>query len=142
MSFESLTNRGEYLSSHYLSEILPATLKKGLLAWWATDERAGRDTPRTGIRKLRRAYLEVKAQLVDLDDETQRYHQLREFHGEVLRALGFAPVPQKLEVERAGHEHLITVAHAEPGVVAIDCGWATDPDAATDPDGAGRLLHR
>ncbi|MFV2106097.1 class I SAM-dependent DNA methyltransferase [Micromonospora sp. LOL_015] len=37
------------------------------------------------------------------------------------------------------------VAHAEvsstgQGIVALDCGWAVDTDAAQDPGGAGRLL--
>ena len=33
------------------------------------------------------------------------------------------------------------VAYAGQNVVAVDCGWATDTDAALDADGAGRLLH-
>lgn len=37
-------------------------------------------------------------------------------------------------------EHTVPVAHAEAGVLAIECGWADDTDAATDPDGAGRLV--
>jgi hypothetical protein len=43
-------------------------------------------------------------------------------------------------VERAGEEHAIPVAHAEPGIVVIESGWATDADAASDPEEAGRLL--
>jgi hypothetical protein len=43
-------------------------------------------------------------------------------------------------VQRAGQEHVIPVVHTEPGIVVIESGWATDADAASDPDGAGRLL--
>ncbi|HEX5566363.1 MAG TPA: DNA methyltransferase, partial [Streptomyces sp.] len=39
------------------------------------------------------------------------------------------------------HDHPVRVAHAEPGLLAVSCGWTTRPDAALDPDGAGRLLH-
>jgi hypothetical protein len=31
MSFDSLTNRGEYLSAHYLAEILPTAIKGTLV---------------------------------------------------------------------------------------------------------------
>ncbi|WP_328693522.1 class I SAM-dependent DNA methyltransferase [Streptomyces phaeochromogenes] len=33
------------------------------------------------------------------------------------------------------------MAHAEKGLVAVDCGWAAEPDAALDPEGPGRLLE-
>ena len=68
MSFESLTNRGEYLSAHYLAEILPTSLKRGLLK--RVDRRRRRPasgTPRTGLRGLRRTYFDAKAELADLD---------------------------------------------------------------------------
>ncbi|WP_406740434.1 class I SAM-dependent DNA methyltransferase [Streptomyces atratus] len=43
-------------------------------------------------------------------------------------------------MSRADHTYEIPVAHAEQGLVAVDCGWAAEPDAALDPDGPGRLL--
>ena len=63
MSFESLTNRGEYLSAHYLAEILPTTLKGGLVKQWAEREKAGESTPRSGLRGLRRGYFDAKTEL-------------------------------------------------------------------------------
>ncbi|WP_409074487.1 DNA methyltransferase family protein [Micromonospora chalcea] len=142
MSFEALTNRGEYLSAHYLAEILPTTLRGGLLKQWAEREKAGDQTPRTGLRGLRRPYFDAKTELAD--DEFFDPERLRKLHQDVLRALGFEPQPQTITVERAGQEHQITVAHAEltsaHGIVALDCGWAVDAEAAQDPDDAGRLL--
>ncbi|MFC0030065.1 class I SAM-dependent DNA methyltransferase [Micromonospora chaiyaphumensis] len=142
MSFESLTNRGEYLSAHYLAEILPTTLKGGLLKQWSEDEKANRVTPRAGLRGLRRLYFEAKTELAD--DEFFDPERLRKLHQDLLRALGFEPQPQTITVERAGQEHQIKVAHAElttaHGIVALDCGWAVDTEAAQDPDDAGRLL--
>ncbi|MER6590363.1 class I SAM-dependent DNA methyltransferase [Micromonospora purpureochromogenes] len=142
MSFESLTNRGEYLSAHYLAEILPTTLKGGLLKQWSEDEKANRVTPRAGLRGMRRGYFDAKAELTDLDFFDPE--RLRKLHNDVLDALGFKPEPHVISVERAGQEHEIRVAHAElttaHGIVALDCGWAVDTDAAQDPDGAGRLL--
>ncbi|MEW2384314.1 class I SAM-dependent DNA methyltransferase [Micromonospora sp. NPDC047707] len=142
MSFESLTNRGEYLSAHYLAEILPTTLKGGLLKQWSEREKTGEQTPRTGLRGLRRPYFDAKTELAD--DEFFDPERLRKLHQDVLRALGFEPQPQMVTVERSGHDHEIPVAHAEldsaHGIVALDCGWAVDTEAAQDPDGAGRLL--
>ncbi|MET8118218.1 class I SAM-dependent DNA methyltransferase [Micromonospora sp. NPDC005291] len=142
MSFESLTNRGEYLSAHYLAEILPTTLKGGLLKQWAETEKSGESTPRTGLRGMRRPYFDAKTELTDADFFDPE--RLRKQHQDVLRALGFEPQPQTITVERAGQEHEVHVAHAElgttHGIVALDCGWAADTEAAQDPDGAGRLL--
>ncbi|MFV2101637.1 class I SAM-dependent DNA methyltransferase [Micromonospora sp. LOL_024] len=142
MSFESLTNRGEYLSAHYLAEILPATVKGGLVKQWAEREKAGEGTPRTGLRGMRRQYFDARTELTDV--EFFDPERLRKQHQDVLRALGFAPQPQTVSVQRAGQEYEIRVAHAElgagHGIVALDCGWAVDAEAAQDPDGAGRLL--
>ncbi|MBQ0978115.1 Eco57I restriction-modification methylase domain-containing protein [Micromonospora sp. M61] len=142
MSFESLTNRGEYLSAHYLAEILPTTLKGGLLKQWAEDEKANRVTPRAGLRGMRRQYFDAKTELTDADFFDPE--RLRKQHQDVLRALGFDPQPQTITVERNGQEYEVHVAHAElttaHGIVALDCGWAVDTEAAQDPDDAGRLL--
>ncbi|WP_405108694.1 class I SAM-dependent DNA methyltransferase [Micromonospora sp. NBC_01405] len=142
MSFESLTNRGEYLSAHYLAEILPTALKGGLVKQWAEREKAGQGTPRTGLRGTRRPYFDAKTELAD--DEFFDPERLRKLHQELLKSLGFEPQPQTITVERAGHAHEVCVAHAElgtaHGIVALDCGWAVDTEAAQDPDGAGRLV--
>ncbi|MCZ7374899.1 class I SAM-dependent DNA methyltransferase [Micromonospora sp. WMMC250] len=142
MSFESLTNRGEYLSAHYLAEILPTTLKGGLLKQWAEQEKSGEQTPRTKLRRLRRPYFDSKTELTDA--ELFDPERLRKHHREVLEALGFDPQPQTITVERNAQEYEVHVAHAElttaHGIVALDCGWAVDTEAAQDPDDAGRLL--
>ncbi|MEV1288738.1 class I SAM-dependent DNA methyltransferase [Micromonospora sp. NPDC049679] len=142
MSFESLTNRGEYLSAHYLAEILPTTLKGGLLKQWSETEKLGEQTPRTGLRGLRRPYFDAKSELAD--DEFFDPERVRKLHQELLKALGFESQPQTITVARAGQDHEIRVAHAElgtaHGIVALDCGWAVDTEAAQDPDGAARLL--
>ncbi|MEU0559370.1 class I SAM-dependent DNA methyltransferase [Dactylosporangium sp. NPDC006015] len=142
MSFESLTNRGEYLSAHYLAEVLPTTLRGGLYKRWTDEEKAGRVTPRVGLRRFRRDYFNAKTELADL--ELFDPDRLRKLHNEILKQLGFEPAPQIITVERAGQDHEIPVAHADlttsHGIVAIDCGWAADTDAAQDPAGAGRLL--
>ncbi|TQL19670.1 class I SAM-dependent DNA methyltransferase [Streptomyces sp. SLBN-134] len=184
MTYDSLVNRGDYFSAHYLAEVLPKDLKSGLLQKWKEREEAakppaGHDggtgeetsaaptpgrtelpvTPRVGLRALRRDYFRARSSFAlpededgiitvrDADDDALTYEKpewrerVRALNAEVLRALGYDAKPRVLSVERAGRAYEVPVAHAEKGLVALDCGWAAEPDAALDPRGRGRLLE-
>ncbi|MFC3500038.1 class I SAM-dependent DNA methyltransferase [Micromonospora krabiensis] len=156
--FDSIINRGEYLAAHYFAEQLAVDLKKRLFATWAVregDEHDTRTTPRQMVRALRREYLtpNVRSYLAagpepdpfDLFDlgtynDPEWRKRLEEWHDAVLRALEYQPLRTELTVHRAGREHAVRVAYHGPGIVALDCGWAADGDAAFDPASAGRLL--
>ncbi|ROQ35014.1 hypothetical protein EDD98_4068 [Streptomyces sp. PanSC19] len=184
MTYDSLVNRGDYFSAHYLAEVLPKDLKTGLLQTWKEREEAAKPpagtgeaapaespdplredtkqalpvTPRAGLRALRRDYFRARsffalpedaegtASTPDAGDDALTYdapawrERVHALNAEVLRALGYDAKPGNLTVWRAGQSHEITVAHAEKGLVALDCGWAAEADAALDPDGPGRLL--
>ncbi|MFH9871183.1 class I SAM-dependent DNA methyltransferase [Streptomyces lydicus] len=183
MTYDSLVNRGDYFSAHYLAEVLPKDLKSGLLQRWKEREEAAKPpagddgteeetstaptpgrtelpvTPRAGLRALRRGYFRARSSFAlpededgiisvrDTDDDVLTYRapkwrdQVRALNAEVLRALGYDAKPRVLSVERAGRAYEVPVAHAEKGLVALDCGWAAEPDAALDPKGRGRLLE-
>ncbi|MEU9773201.1 class I SAM-dependent DNA methyltransferase [Streptomyces sp. NPDC047968] len=185
MTYDSLVNRGDYFSAHYLAEVLPKDLKTGLLQTWkereeaagppagaggtapAEDPGTAREdaatalpvTPRAGLRALRRDYFRARsffalpedaegsAATPDTGNDAVTYgapawrERVRTLNADVLRALGYDAKAGTLTVERAGQSHEVTVAHAEKGLVALDCGWAAEPDAALDPDGPGRLLE-
>ncbi|MBQ1157832.1 class I SAM-dependent DNA methyltransferase [Streptomyces sp. A73] len=183
MTFDSLVNRGDYFSPHYLSEVLPKDLKSGLLSTWkkreeeakrareaATAEGAADSaapsrapdalpvTPRAGLRELRRPYFRARSffaarqgqddsgSVAAGGDDTDTYaspewrERVRALNADVLRALGFDAKPDTLTVQRADAAHEVTVAHREKDLVALDCGWAAEPDDALDGDGPGRLL--
>ncbi|MBF4133302.1 hypothetical protein [Streptomyces albidoflavus] len=177
MTYDSLVNHGDYLSPHYLAEVLPKDLKAkdGLLSRWAAfeeDERRrhadavaeadrqglSRDsvpprarTPREGLRALHGPYFAGRAALAK-DAEALAEpgapqpegwrKRLTESHLDTLHALGYtAAHEQPVTVHRTDHAYAVQVVHAEPGLYAVSCGWTTQPDAALDPDGAGRLLH-
>ena len=55
MTFDSITNRGEYFSDHYLDTMLQAGLKK-LRTRWDDAEGKGDATPRTRLRGMSRAF--------------------------------------------------------------------------------------
>jgi hypothetical protein len=184
MTYDSLVNRGDYFSAHYLAEVLPKDLKSGLLQAWKEREEAAKPsaggaavaqadaldastpgadglpvTPRAGLRALRRYYFRARSFFAlpededgirvvrERDEEEVTYgdstwrERVRALNAEVLRALGYDAKPRTLTVMRAGQTHEIPVAHAEKGLVAVDCGWAAEPDAALDKNGRGRLLE-
>jgi hypothetical protein len=143
VSFDSITNRGDYLSPHYLAERLPQDLKKqgGLRARWADREKSGEPTPVRGLRGLRREYFDARMMLKERNGSDQlRKKEMMELNGSLLRALGYPAEPRELAVERAGETHPVPVAYAAQNVVAVDCDWAADTDAAFDAEGPGRLL--
>ncbi|MEU9832045.1 class I SAM-dependent DNA methyltransferase [Streptosporangium sp. NPDC048047] len=155
MSFDSIVNRGDYFSAHYLAEVLPKDLKRsgGLLSRWNEREKAGDGTPRRGLRALGRPYFSDRplfagfdarlraGEPADPDERAEWRKKLTELHGETLKALGFTETPRELTVERAGREYTVPVARADRHLVAVECGWAADADAALDEDLAGRLLE-
>ncbi|MFD6467190.1 class I SAM-dependent DNA methyltransferase [Streptomyces goshikiensis] len=185
MTYDSLVNRGDYFSAHYLAEILPKDLKSGLLQTWKEREEAARPpadaapetapdelgtvrepkgvalpvTPRAGLRALRRDYFRARSFFAlpedaddgttstpDTEDDSLTYaapawrERVLALNSDVLRSLGYDAKPRTITVERARQTYEIPVAHAETGLVAVNCGWAAEPDAALDPEGPGRLL--
>ncbi|MGW2037237.1 Eco57I restriction-modification methylase domain-containing protein [Streptomyces virginiae] len=184
MTYDSLVNRGDYFSAHYLAEVLPKDLKSGLLQTWKEREEAARPpadaapetapdelgvvrepkgvalpvTPRAGLRALRRDYFRARSFFAlpedadgttsapDTEDDSVTYgapawrERVLALNSDVLRSLGYDAKPRTITVERARQTYEIPVAHAEKGLVAVNCGWAAEPDAALDPEGPGRLL--
>ncbi|WP_433194581.1 hypothetical protein ACQP1G_38415 [Nocardia sp. CA-107356] len=158
--FDSFTNRGEYFSAHYFAEQLGPDLKKQVFNSWAIqegDELDPRNTPRERVRALRAQYLGEErrgyfaaAAHADSDSESrintygnpEWVKKLAEWHQLILRALGYGDkdTTADLTAHRAGRDHRVSVAYHDAGIIAVDCGWSTDTDAALNTDGAGRLL--
>lgn len=157
--FDSFSNRGEYFAAHYFAEQLGTDLKKGLFATWALregDENDPRKTPRELLRSLRGTYLseDVRGYFADAaerdagDEVRPNTHnnpdwrkRLAEWHQTILHSLGFEATPTEITAHRAGRDHSLPVAYHGHGIIALDCGWAADNDAALDATGPGRLLH-
>ncbi len=154
MSYDSLTNHGDYLSPHYLAEVLPRELAKkdGLRAQWTERDKEGTASPVKELRALKRGYFAARPDLADFSqraadgdlvtEDERRTHDkaVKNQNDDVLRALGFEASRGVADVERSGETFGVPVAYQGQNVVAIDCGWAADTDAALDADRAGRLL--
>ncbi len=156
MSFEALTNRGEYLSPYYLAEVLPAEIRKTAVPRWTALEKAADEheadgtqpapavSPRAGLRQLRSQYFARKPVIVGVDgwDAERRDKELRALHDEVLTALGFTPRRQTVTVTRAGAAYAVPVLHADTLQVTHSPDAAGHEAAGTEAagdeaDGAG-----
>jgi hypothetical protein len=154
MSYDSLTNRGDYLSPHYLAEVMPRELarKDGLRARWAERDKEGAGSPARELRALKRGYFATRPELADfaqraadgdpITDDERRTHDksVKKQNDDVLSALGFVASRSVVDVERSGETFAVPLACHSQNVIAIDCSWAADTDAALDADRAGRLL--
>ncbi|MFD0773078.1 Eco57I restriction-modification methylase domain-containing protein [Streptomonospora algeriensis] len=129
MSYDSLVNRGDYFSAHYLAEVLPKSLKGkgGLWREWderekqererakREDDRARPVTPRGRLRGLKTRYFNDRPYFADYledlregaapraDDAAAYRKRLHELHRDVLDALGFTP-PENDRGERDGQD--------------------------------------
>ncbi|UUN25391.1 hypothetical protein [Streptomyces sp. FIT100] len=162
-TYDSFSNRGEYLSAHYFSEELENTLKKskvgdeGLFTLWTsreTDPHDPQPTPRELLPRLRgeylatvRPFLAARAQQEELgstyDDPTGEWaERLTTWHTAVLKAFGYGgDRPEPITVHNAGKEYELQVAWHGDGILAVDCGWTAKLDDALDLAEAGQLLH-
>jgi hypothetical protein len=140
VTYDSLTNRGDYLSPYYLAEKLPAAIREkgGLRARWAAGE-----SPVKALRALRQDYFGTRLILANPDeDDDLKAKAIKDQNEDVLRSLGYPPSDgQPLRVVRAGETYEIPVAYAARSVVALNCRWAADVDEAFNPVGGGRLLE-
>ncbi|MFB7896000.1 hypothetical protein ACFC1B_06695, partial [Streptomyces xiamenensis] len=131
----------------------PREALRSLRMGYVTDERRG--------FFARRAHREDEAGDDALGLHTHQDPEWRrrvtEWHREILRALGYgehgpdrgdgpaeadgAPESEEITVRQAGRDHTVRVAWHGDGIIALDCGWTADTDAAVEPEGPGRLLH-
>ncbi|KOV13083.1 hypothetical protein ADK60_31120, partial [Streptomyces sp. XY431] len=157
--FDSFSNRGEYLAAHFFAEQLGEELKKGIFKTWSlreNDENDPRRTPRELLRSLRSSYFDddrrgyfAKAAAggeLDTYENAEWRERLGEWHAELLAALGYdSGEPQRVSLHQAGRTVEMSVAWAseEDGILAVECGWATEVDSALDDEAGapGHLLH-
>ncbi|MFF3905389.1 Eco57I restriction-modification methylase domain-containing protein [Streptomyces sp. NPDC001848] len=115
MTYDSLVNHGDYLSAHYLAEVLPKDLKArdGLLARWAAAEEAERRRHQDAVEDAKR-----------LGEDP-------------------ATVPPRVRTPREGLRALHGPYFANRAALQQDAPSAVDPDAPAPADWAKRLtdLH-
>jgi len=147
VSFDSITNRAEFFSDHYLDSVMAADLG-GLRSWWEETEADGRDTARSRLRGAAREFFAARAAVSEAS-RSARADAVRRLNDVVLGALGFSPSRTVLDLKYNTTE-LVSVpvaAHVDTSsallLVALDAGLADDvDDLFDDADGSpGRLLE-
>ncbi len=157
MAFEAITNRGEYISAHYLAELFARDLTD-LRKRWTSADRAGAPSSRSGVRGLGREYFRAKVRITESADFDGP--AVRELNDRLLAALAY--VGSKEEPEGGTHTRLVrgdfgvmqgdkersvpaALAVTGPGgveLVALDVSWAVDGElvVADVEDGGAQLL--
>ncbi|WP_460105776.1 type II restriction endonuclease subunit M [Streptomyces sp. YKOK-J1] len=167
MAFEAITNRGEYISAHYLAELFAKDLTE-LRKRWTSADRAGAPSSRSGVKGLRREYFKAKVRITenkafdgpevrDLNDRLLAALAYVEPEGEGKDAEPAAPEPAgsthtrlrrgDFGVMQGDKERSVPVALAVTGpggleLVTLDVSWEVDGElvVADVEDGGAQLL--
>ncbi|NUH39330.1 type II restriction endonuclease subunit M [Streptomyces samsunensis] len=165
MAFEAISNRGEYISAHYLAELFAKDLTE-LRKRWTSADRAGAPSSRSGVKRVRREYFEAKVRITE--NKAFDGPEVRELNGHLLAALAYvepegkdaeaaAPEPAgstqtrfrrgDFGVMQGDKERSVPVALAVTGpggleLVALDVTWQVDGEfvVADVEDGGAQLL--
>jgi hypothetical protein len=164
VAFEAITNRGEYISAHYLAELFARDLTD-LRKRWTSADRAGAPSSRSGVKNLRREYFKAKVRITENDAVDGP--EVRELNDRLLAALAYiAPKGEDsgetsepegsthtrlhrggFDVMQGDKERSVSVALAVTGpggveLVALDVTWEVDGElvVADVEDGGARLL--
>lgn len=145
--FDSLTNRAEFFSDHYLDARLANDLGP-LRSEWERAEGKGQPTARTGLRSLSREFFAAKADAVEAG-RSARPAAVKRLNDLVLTALGFTPERATLELPRSGGTDTLVapVAAAVESptgllLVAIDAGLAENVDELFDTSDSSDDDHK
>ncbi|MEQ8717734.1 MAG: hypothetical protein RIE08_08995 [Acidimicrobiales bacterium] len=149
MSFDSITNRGEFFSNHYLDAVMGSDLGD-LRSKWKDAEDSGEESAKSRLRKLSARFFEARAAASEAHGTNNRdanRDALKALNDVVLTALGFPPSREELTLVRTTTDELrVSVAtNVETGtglqLVALDAGFATEVDDLFDETegGAGTL---
>ncbi|MFJ9841636.1 type II restriction endonuclease subunit M [Kitasatospora sp. NPDC101155] len=157
MAFEAITNRGEYISAHYLAELFARDLTDLRKRWTAAD-RAGVPSSRAGVKALRKEYFKAKVRITE--NEAFDGPEVRQLNDRLLTALAY--VGDREEPDSGTHNRVrrgdfgvmqgdkersvpVALAVTGPGgveLVALDVTWAVDGElvVADAEDGGCELL--
>ena len=89
MSFDSITNRGEFFSNHYLEAVLASDLGD-LRSAWDAAEAHGEQTGRSRLKGGAAAFFAARADANEASPSNAD-DALRRLHNVVLGLLGFEP---------------------------------------------------
>ncbi len=160
MAFQAISNRGEYISAHYLAELFVRDLTE-LRKRWTSADRAGAPSSRSGVKGLRREYFKSKVRITE--NKAFDGPEVRELNDRLLAALAYvASDAEESQPEGSTHTRLVrgnfgvmqgddersvpvALAVTGPGgveLIALDVTWQVDGELviADVEDGGAQLL--
>jgi hypothetical protein len=147
MSFDSITNRGEFFSNHYLDAIIGGDLGD-LRRTWDEHEKAHQDTARSRLKALSKPFFAARADVTEANNDANARRAIELLNGHVLLALGLKVDRQRLTLTHTTTDELQVpvAATVETGsglhLLALEAGLPDDVDDlfATGAGEQGRLL--
>ena len=141
MSFESITNRGEFFSNHYLDAVIGGDIGDLRKSWDEAEERenmgARAQSARAAMRRMGPRFFTARAAAVEASP-SNRPSAMAHLHDIVLEGLGFIPQREELEFKRNTVD-VVTMPVAtrvETGagllLVAVEAGMADSVDDLFD----------
>jgi hypothetical protein len=141
--FDSIVNRNEYFSNHYLDALLQNDLA-GLRERWKAADDAGEANARVAINSGAASFFAARADAAEAASGRSA-SAIAALHDAVLRALRFTPDRRRLEFMRGGTEVVqvdvatIVETGSGPLLIALDLGLAATVDDVFDAEAAGLL---
>jgi hypothetical protein len=139
VTFDSITNRGEFFSDHYLDARLASDLAD-LRAAWDRAEGRGEFTARRGLRTLPKSFYAARATASEATNG-QHVEAMQALNDSVLAALGMPADRCTLTLDRAAgtdtlEAYVASAVDTSTGLllVALDAGLAADVDELFDTE--------
>ena len=146
--FAGIANENEFFSHHYLSELFEGDLKETVKRWNEAEAAdPERDAPHKQLWALRKTHTRLLRRAQKASDPATRLAQQREWHRELLGALGYDYRPTNHRLEDGDEIPVLCIAGSQgsnsarpaagatqrtPDLLAF-AAFAHDPDAAEDP---------
>ena len=118
--FKAITNRNEYISAHYLSELLAKDLG-GVRSRWKAAQLAGLPNSAQGLRGLNATFQKAKSEITEglveddpdvailaLKTDPRRIGRQGNWHDALLDALAYPAAPAGGDSEASGSTHQVT----------------------------------
>lgn len=151
--YDSIHNVGDFLSTHWLSEVFPARLKT-LQADWTSRAEHGKPTPWRGLLQASTPFARAKRDLPErlngrlegqFGNGNGAIEAVQGMHDVLLTAMGFEPRREALVTDHAGQEVAVPLAArcrtaTGEALHVLEARPAASEDELLDPGAAGVLL--
>lgn len=134
LSFAGIENV-EFYSGHYLDSVLEGDLKAQLDTWAAAERDKGARPPWKALDALANRWFLQSRAAADESDPHARLRHARDFHAELLQALGYQYAPELVELDEDTHLPVLLTATRDqrPFLWVLDAPFPSARSEDNDP---------